>query len=51
MGRDMSISDAIKLDQLVGSRMARAVDPVADVESYLQSQKGGPNLAYRRPDV
>jgi enoyl-CoA hydratase/carnithine racemase len=51
IGRDLSVADAIKLDQLVGARQARTVDPVADIESYLGSQKGGPNLAYKRPDV
>jgi enoyl-CoA hydratase/carnithine racemase len=51
MGRDLSLSQAIQLDQLVGQRMRRAMDPLGDVESYLQSQKGGPNLDYKRPDV
>ncbi|MDX1485433.1 MAG: enoyl-CoA hydratase/isomerase family protein [Alphaproteobacteria bacterium] len=51
MGRDLSFSQAIQLDQLVGQRLRRAMDPTADVESYLKSQKGGPNLAYKRPDV
>ena len=51
MGRDLSLSQAIQLDQLVGQRLRRAVDPTADVESYLESQKGGPNPAYQRPDV
>jgi enoyl-CoA hydratase/carnithine racemase len=51
MGRDLSLSDAIKLDHLVGARLSRAVDATADVESYLKSQKGGPNLSYKRPDV
>jgi enoyl-CoA hydratase/carnithine racemase len=51
MGRDLSISQAIQLDQLVGQRMRRAMDPLSDVESYLKSQKGGPNLVYKRPDV
>jgi hypothetical protein len=27
------------------------MDPLSDVESYLKSQKGGPNLVYKRPDV
>jgi hypothetical protein len=45
------LTDAIKLDHLVGARLARAVDATADVESYLKSQKGGPNLAYKRPDA
>ena len=51
MGRDLTLSQAIQLDQLVGSRMRGAVDPTGDVESYLQSQKGGPNPTYKRPDV
>jgi trans-feruloyl-CoA hydratase/vanillin synthase len=51
MGRDLSLSQAIQLDQLVGQRLRRAMDPLNDVESYLQSQKGGPNTGYKRPDV
>jgi enoyl-CoA hydratase/carnithine racemase len=51
MGRDLSMSQAIELDQLVGQRLRRAMDPLGDVESYLESQKGGPNLRYKRPDV
>jgi hypothetical protein len=27
------------------------MDPTQHVESYLKSQKGGPNLEYKRPDV
>lgn len=51
MGRDLSVSQAIQLDQLVAARMRRVMDPTAHVESYLQSQKGGPNPQYKRPDV
>src|ERR1700733_7297329 len=51
MGRDLSLSQAIQLDQLVGQRLRRAMDPLGDVESYLKSQKGGPNVVYKRPDV
>jgi enoyl-CoA hydratase/carnithine racemase len=51
MGRDLSLSQAIQLDQLVGQRLRRAMDPLNDVEDYLKSQKGGPNLVYKRPDV
>ena len=51
LGRDMSVSQAIQIDQLVGQRLRRAMDPLGDVESYLKSQKGGPNLEYKRPDV
>ena len=51
MGRDLTLSQAIQLDQLVGQRMRRAMDPLEDIESYLESQKGGPNVDYKRPDV
>jgi len=51
VGRDLSLSQAIQLDQLVGARLRQSMDPTADVEAYLQSQKGGPNLDYKRPDV
>jgi len=51
MGRDLSLSQAIQLDQLVGARLRQAMDPTGDVESYLKSQKGGPNPRYKRPDV
>ena len=51
MGRDLTMSQALQLDQLVGQRMRRAMDPLGDIESYLESQKGGPNPAYKRPDV
>jgi len=51
MGRDLSLSQAIQLDQLVGQRLRRAMDPLGDVKSYLESQKGGPNLDFKRGDV
>ena len=51
MGRDLSLSQAIQLDQLVGARLRRAMDPLGDVDSYLKSQKGGPNPTYKRPDT
>lgn len=51
MGRDLSLSQAIQLDQLVGQRLRRAMDPLGDVSSYLKSQKGGPNLDFKREDV
>ena len=51
MDRDLSLSQAIQLDMLVGARMQSAMDPTGDVVSYLDSQKGGPNLSYKRPDV
>ncbi len=51
MGRDLSLKEAMRVDQLVGARQARGMDPVLDIEAYLKSQKGGTNPAYRRPDV
>jgi len=51
MGRDLSLSQAIQLDQLVGQRLRRVMDPLGDVEGYLKSQKGGANLNYNWPDV
>jgi enoyl-CoA hydratase/carnithine racemase len=51
MGRDLTLSQAIQLDQLVGQRLRRAMDPLGDVQAYLKSQKGGPNLDFKREDV
>jgi enoyl-CoA hydratase/carnithine racemase len=51
MGRDLSLAQAIQLDQLVGSRLQQAMDPTANLGEYLGSQKGGPNPGYKRPDV
>jgi len=51
MGRDLSLAQAIQLDQLVGSRLQQAMDPTANLGEYLSSQKGGPNPDYKRPDV
>lgn len=51
LGRDLSLAEALQIDQLVGARQRLAIDPTRDVENYLQSQKGGPNLNYKRPDV
>jgi enoyl-CoA hydratase/carnithine racemase len=51
LGRDLSLAQAIQLDQLVGSRLQQAMDPTANLGEYLSSQKGGPNADYKRPDV
>lgn len=50
MGRNLSLPDAMRLDQLVASRQRLMVDPLGKVEEYLHSQKGGPNLGYKRSD-
>ena len=51
MGRDMTLTQALQLDQLVGARQSIAIDPTKHVEDYLESQKGGPNVTYKRPDA
>jgi enoyl-CoA hydratase/carnithine racemase len=39
MGGDLSLADALRIDQLVGERQARAVDPTGDVDGWLKSRK------------
>jgi enoyl-CoA hydratase/carnithine racemase len=51
MGRDLTLSQAVQLDQLVGSRQQLTIDPTGDLKGYLESQKGGANTRYRRPDA
>ncbi len=49
--RDLSLNDALRIDELVGLRQTRAGNPVSEVAEYLHSQKGGTNTGYRRSDV
>ena len=53
MGRDLSSrnGDPARSSAVRATGLRRAMDPLGDVESYLKSQKGGPNLVYKRPDV
>jgi enoyl-CoA hydratase/carnithine racemase len=51
MGRHLALPEAMRVDQLVGAWQHLMVDPLADVEDYLASQKGGPKGGYRRRDV
>lgn len=51
MGRDLTLQQAMQLDQLVGARQRLAIDPLAHVDEYLRSQSGGPNPDYRRSDA
>ena len=51
LGANLSLTDAIKLDALVGARQRLFIDPTQHVEGYLQSQKGGANTDYQRPDA
>lgn len=39
MGGDLSLAEALRIDQLVGERQARALDPTADVDGWLKSRK------------
>ena len=39
MGSDLPLADALRIDQLVGERQARALDPTADVDGWLKSRK------------
>jgi enoyl-CoA hydratase/carnithine racemase len=47
VGRDLSLSPFSSSAPGCGKSM----DPTADIEGYPDSQKGGPNLQYKRPDV
>lgn len=51
MGMDLSLSEAMKMDQLVGAWQQAMVDSVGHVDDYLRSQKGGTKSNYRRPDA
>jgi len=51
MGRDLTLSQAMQLDQLVGARQQLSVDPLSRVDEYLRSQSGGTNTTYRRSDL
>ncbi len=47
-GYELGLEEAMKVDHLVAVRMSTETNPVGDVENYLASQKGGPNLSYTR---
>jgi enoyl-CoA hydratase/carnithine racemase len=46
---DLPFDLAVKADEAISHRMRFYTDPLADVEGYLKSQKGGTNTAYRGP--
>jgi enoyl-CoA hydratase/carnithine racemase len=46
---DLPFDMAAKVDETISQRMRRYTDPLADVDGYLKSQKGGTNLDYKRP--
>lgn len=47
MERDVEFSKALRIDELVSHRMRSYTDPLADVKTYLKSQKGGGSLTYQ----
>ncbi len=47
---DLPFDAAAKVDETISHRMRFYTDPLADVEGYLKSQKGGTNATYVRPD-
>ena len=40
MGRDLTLSQAVQLDQLVGSRQQLTIDPTGDLKGYLELAEG-----------
>lgn len=49
MEMDMEFGTALRADDLVAHRMRYYTNPLSDVEGYLKSQKGGPDLGYVKP--
>lgn len=50
MERDVDLDTALRMDDLVSHRMRYYTNPLSDVEGYLQSQKGGGTVRYKKPD-
>jgi enoyl-CoA hydratase/carnithine racemase len=48
---DLPFTDAMAADELIGHRQRFYMDPLNDVSDYLNSQKGGGNLGYKKPDA
>jgi enoyl-CoA hydratase/carnithine racemase len=49
--RDLPFHQAMQADELISHRMRFYMDPLSYVDGYLESQKGGGNPAYKRPDA
>ena len=45
---DLPFDLAVKADEAISHRMRFYTNPLDDVEGYLKSQKGGPNMRYKR---
>jgi enoyl-CoA hydratase/carnithine racemase len=48
---DLPFSQAMAADELIGHRQRFYMDPLNDVDKYLNSQKGGGSLDYKKPDA
>ncbi|HWP59306.1 MAG TPA: enoyl-CoA hydratase/isomerase family protein [Candidatus Acidoferrales bacterium] len=48
--KDLDFQTAIRADDLVAHRMRYYTNPLSDVDNYLQSQKGGGNVGYTKPE-
>ncbi len=48
---DLPFHLAMQADETIQHRQRYYMDPMADLPDYLESQKGGGNLGYRRPDA
>ena len=50
MEKDVDLDTALRLDDLVSHRMRYYTNPLSDVDGYLQSQKGGGTVHYKKPE-
>jgi len=48
--KDLPFDMALKADDLVQHRLRYYTNPLSDVEGYLQSQKGGGSVTYKKPE-
>jgi enoyl-CoA hydratase/carnithine racemase len=48
VGRELPIERALQIDRLATARMLTDTDPFSELDSYLDSQKGGTNTAYAK---
>lgn len=48
---DLPFPQAMAADELIGHRQRFYVDPLNDVTGYLESQKGGGDTDYKKPDA
>lgn len=48
---DLDNHRGLLVDEIISHRMRVYTNPLNDVEGYLQSQKGGGNAAYEKPDA